>query len=196
MPTVTISATNYDVYADTTTATSYVTAMIGGDATSWLAATADDKARTLVSATRMLDRQDWSGTKTDSAQALDWPRTGVVDADGIAVDSATVPDAVVDASIELAVALLANPDLQAAQSGGKSVRRVDAKGVSVEFFAPESFGRFPTVVQELVGAFLSANASGVGVPVVSGATSCSTFNRDPDGDGDDDGSEYDLGNGL
>jgi len=73
----------------------------------WDNAGADDKSASVVWATRMLDDQyDWDGSKSTEAQALRWPRTGLVDQDGYSVDDSTIPQFLIDATSELARLLI------------------------------------------------------------------------------------------
>ena len=47
------------------------------DVTAWASATTDQKNRALVTATKRIDRERFLGARTNDAQALEWPRTGV-----------------------------------------------------------------------------------------------------------------------
>ena len=53
--------------------------------------------------------QPFKGAKTDSAQVLQWPRTGVY-IDGVLIDSDTVPQEVKDLQIRMAVDIDAGSD--------------------------------------------------------------------------------------
>lgn len=87
--------------------------------TEWTAAVSDDKDRALIMATRLLDEFfDWYEYKTDrtTPQALMWPRSGLYDREGIAIDPDTIPDPIFRATCEIALFLLksdrlAEPDL-------------------------------------------------------------------------------------
>jgi len=79
-------------------------------ASAWTGATADDKAKALVMAARVLDASyDFNGKRAGEDQALQWPRQECPDPDD-AVDgllaSDAVPGAVQDAACELARELL------------------------------------------------------------------------------------------
>lgn len=124
---------------------------------SWTALSDSTKDQSLVTATRMLDRQVWMGEKTLPSQSLQWPRTGVTDAYGDAVDSVIVPQAIKDACCELALSLALNPSGETNANASSNIKRVSAtKGTDIEFFRPTTAGRFPTIVQELVKAFLGS----------------------------------------
>jgi len=80
--------------------------------TAWLAVGVEDKKRALIMATRLLDEHiDWNGQSVKShnlslsdsdRQALAWPRSGVTDPDGYAVDQDTIPQWLKDTTGELA----------------------------------------------------------------------------------------------
>jgi hypothetical protein len=89
-------------------------------ATAWTAATDEQKAVALVMATRLIDAEfQFNGTRTNAAQALQWPRALCWDPDAIRVPLSvllplpsdyvpfdSVPKAVVDATCEVARAML------------------------------------------------------------------------------------------
>lgn len=173
MPTVTITAVNYDVYADVATADSYLAADIKYSAI-WSAASADTKASALVSATRNIDAQTWQGAKTVSSQALDWPRSGITD-----VESATVPQEVIDASILLAAMAVDDADALQSANNEDNVKRSKAGSAEVEFFRKTSTAVtiFPATVQPLIGKWLSVGNVNAGIS--SGFTGTSNFTDCP-----------------
>lgn len=133
----------------------------------WAASTVPTKEKALVTATRMLDRQRWVGTKTASDQGLMWPRTGITDAAGTAVDSTTVPQAVLDATCELALSLIEDQSVQTQPNTGSNISEIQAGPVNVKFFATRTSGaKFPVIVHELIGSYLSG--SSYPLPFVSG----------------------------
>lgn len=154
MPSVTLSANDYETYADVDEADIYLEADPG--AAAWRAAEADDKARALVSATRILDRQRWAGSKTDEDQALAWPRSGIS-----GLDEDEVPQAVADACCELASALINGYDAANLQSTANATKRQKAGSVEIEYFrGAEGDGlRLPLPVMELVGLYLGGTTS-------------------------------------
>jgi hypothetical protein len=78
----------------------------------WTAASADNKAKALVFATRLIDSQfQFGGTRVNERQALQWPRQDCHDPDadgwsGGTVPENVVPKAVVQATCEMARELL------------------------------------------------------------------------------------------
>lgn len=170
MGSVVIGGVTYQVYGDHTGAGS-LTEYAGGSlaySATFSAATPDDQKRAMVEATRVLDRLPWNGTKTVAGQALAWPRTGVTYADGTAVDPNTIPPEVISAAYELALAGLKDPAIFETTTTEDKIKRVEAKGVEVEWFGPRDGSRLPGRVAELLGQFFAgAGASGSYVSDVS-----------------------------
>jgi hypothetical protein len=80
------------------------------DAADWTAATADNKAASLITATGWLDTLEFYGDRSATTQALKWPRTDVT-CDGIEADATFIPREIKDATCETALALLRNPTM-------------------------------------------------------------------------------------
>lgn len=173
MGTVTIGSADYDVYAEVADADEYLAADF--DATLWRDETdSNQKARALVSGTRLLDRQLWPGEKTDEDQPNQWPRTGT----GISgVDEDTVPEPIIDASIVLAKLIHAGSkvDSQPSTQSG-NIKRQRAGSVEVEYFVPvDDPTRLPTEVQEMLAPYLAG--SGRSGAVAFGTDGCSVVNE-------------------
>ena len=164
--TVTISAVSYNVYVVVADADDYLSASLY--ATDWTGATADDQARALVMATRLLDRQEWDGSKAESANTQDWPRSGLSDENGDTISDLAIPQFLKDATAELALVLLGSQDVETFTE--TEIQSVSAGSAQVTFFRDGSSAtkRFPTAVQELVGDYLAgSNSSGL-IPYASG----------------------------
>lgn len=151
----------YDVYANVDDADTY----LAGSATaaSWRALTdPDDKARFLVTATRTLDRQCWKGTKTDSAQPLAWPRSGT-GVDGVEDD--VVPQAIINASIELAAGLVDDTAVVTSQNTESAIQSLKAGSAAITFFRGTggTASRFSFNIMELIKPYACDTAIGVGV---------------------------------
>jgi len=178
MVAVLIDSITYNAYASVDTADDYINAAFGDNADSWRALSDDDtKARLLVTATRTLDRQKWKGTKTDADQALDWPRkeTGIT-----GVTNNTVPQDIVDASIEMAVALLGGSDLQNVQTTEQKVQSLKAGSVSLTYFrgADGVSHRFPQIIHELVAPYLAGASASLSSSSATGTGGKSVTNDD------------------
>jgi len=184
---VSIGGKTFDVYgelsndtvSDSPQAVSATTYFLGQlNTTNWDAASSTDRAKALVTASTILDKQRWVGEPTDKAtpQALAWPRTGVVDCDGDAVATDEIPADVVHASYELAKAILDDATVQTATSTGSNTKRVlTRKKVGdletedeTEYFSPTNVGqaagtRFPAIVQEYLKCFIGGTLQGATV---------------------------------
>lgn len=174
--TVTVSGADYDVYAPVADADAYLAAEFSDAATRWRDATltdADAKARALVSATRLIDRQRWAGTKTDTDQALAWPRTGTGLTD---VEDDVIPLDIINASILIAADINNGVNVTGSSSTDDRVRSQSAGSVSISYFRDLDGGtRFPTAIQELLGRFMAGGAGAYGGVLVSGVDGESAF---------------------
>lgn len=185
--TITIGADEFYIYGTLAAAETYANGRYGPAYTAWLAADPDDQARTLVAAADLIDAETWSATKSEDDQPREWPRSGVTDEYGNEIDDTTVPSRIEHAEYELAIMLYSNPALADAGTADKNVKRVEAKGASVEFFGPQRLGRFPSKVQKLIGVFLASTSSTAGQAEISGESDCTQF---------DDADRFDLSDGL
>lgn len=164
-------------YIDVTDADTYFDDAI--HASAWEDSTSDIKAKALVTATRMMDRQDWNGTKYQDAptQVLDWPRSGLFDSEGNALSETVVPQEILDATCELALALVQNSGLQDSTNTGNNIKRLKAGSVELEYIRGTSGSRFPTIIDELVGLWLAGSPNYSG-PFIYGADNESDFSDD------------------
>ncbi len=154
MATVTILGVEYDTYATVAEADDYLEADF--TATVWRAETDDDeKARALVTATRLLDRQIWPGEKADEAQPLAWPRMGVT-----GYDDYEIPQAVIDACCLLAKYIHEGSTVETSVSTANNTRRLKAGSAEIEYFFPLANGtRLPLPVQELLAGLLGGGSA-------------------------------------
>jgi hypothetical protein len=186
--TVTISANTYNVYALTsapvTDATTYHTGRVGAGATAFLAASADNKAKALVTATDWIDRTVghlFSGTETVAGQALEWPRDSA-SCDGTAVTDGTTPDDIAIATFFLAGELSSDPALATGTGTGSNVKRAGAGTASVTFFQPtinsSTDTRLPIGAMDLLKCFFDGSGSTGAAGLASGVDGESYFSED------------------
>jgi len=72
----------------------------------WLASSADEKKRALVTACRRLEEERYPGTRVDATQALEWPRSGSYDRDRVTlIDTTVIPPVLKRGQIVLAFAI-------------------------------------------------------------------------------------------
>lgn len=153
MATVSIGGTDYTVYQDETEADEYFNG--SSDYDTWNAFTSDEKKRALVSSTRLIDRQSWQGEKEGDPQELAFPRTGVVDCSGNAVDASTTLEKVEEASLMLALDIADGTPVQSNATTEDLTQTLKAGSVMItNFRATEgSASRFPLDVMELIGCY-------------------------------------------
>jgi Putative DnaT-like ssDNA binding protein len=173
-PTVVINSVSYPVYQDVAGADTYFGTV---PASTWPGTgtySATQKAQGLLQATRLIDKQKYAGAKTDVTNALAFPRTGLTDVDGNAVDSATLPAAVQIACCELALAILVDPSvLSNAQGTSQATKRLKAGSAEVEYFNPIAGTRLPTIVSDwLMPFFGGGSTTAIGA---TGTDGCSSF---------------------
>lgn len=126
LPTATTYLSEAD--ADTYFASSF-------NAATWTALTNAEKTVALKEATRWLETLCWKGKKCSDTQPLQWPRK--LDAAGCcsALVCTALPEAMVQATAELALALHQNKTaIVGGGSSGGAIKRAQLGGLSVEYF--------------------------------------------------------------
>ena len=134
MPTIvaTPKAANANSYVTLAAATTYLTDARLWTST-WIAATTAIKETALIWATMLIDVSfDFPGYITDQDQALRWPRSGVVDADGRFVDYDTIPSLIVKATCELAAELVKSDRLSTQDILGLGISELKAGPVELK----------------------------------------------------------------
>ena len=137
-------------------------------AAAWTAATNANKEKALVMATRLIDSQyQFGGTRTKSAQALQWPREDCRDPDadgwnGGTVASNAVPKSVVDATCEMARELIIVDRTAAPPGEGITATWTDVSGTKyawpedrrpiISHVAQAMLAKFGTLIKRKGGA--------------------------------------------
>lgn len=151
MKTIRIGQYAYDAYADTNDANAYLSAAQHAG-TTWSSASTTIKSQALVTVTRILDRQRWAAAYDTQAERENVP-------------------AIINASIEMALALLQGTDIQSeSRAGAPKFQSVTAQGDSVSYYNGSGIPlrRFPTIVWELLRDYLA------GADLVIGMTATGT----------------------
>ena len=103
--------------AGSATANAYVTLAVADQyhedrpavGTTWSGATDAVKNAAILFATKLMDALwDWTGNAVDGTQALTWPRSGMVDRNGYAIDTDVIPTELQCATAEYARQLIAD----------------------------------------------------------------------------------------
>ncbi len=100
----------------------------------WTVASSEQKRRALLQATRLLDAHVvWTGQAARITQALAWPRVGMCDRNGTALDGDVIPPVLRDATAEFARHLLDATDDRTADSASGGLQRLKAGPVEMAF---------------------------------------------------------------
>jgi hypothetical protein len=136
MPTViaTPGAPDANSYLTVADAGTYFAARRGGGA--W-GDDAEEQAVALISATRLVDEQDFPGTPTDADQALRWPRRGVR-FDGRTLASDEIPGIIERATAETALWLMQDEPSLLEELAGISEARLGPLQIKVAGGKPRS----------------------------------------------------------
>jgi hypothetical protein len=114
-------------------------------ATEWPALTSDDKCRSLVWATRLLDEWVvWAGTAATYTQALAWPRWGLTTISGDVLSQYVVPEAVKQSTCELAWNLRLEDPTRTPEYQLSGLTNLTAGPVSLAWASPGSSAMLPS----------------------------------------------------
>lgn len=144
MQVVIIDSQPFDSYASAAQADLYASAAL--HAGSWSSAPSITRGQALVTATRVLDRQLWGDAYSTQAA-----REGV--------------QAIQDACIEMAIALVDGSELQSEQTTAQKLQSISAGAVSLTYFrGAEGWPhRFPLIVYELLRPYLAGADLSIGM---------------------------------
>jgi len=141
--------------------------------TSYDDATADQRIRALISATRRLDQAPWKGVRVTETQALQWPRYGVEKPDiaysvldgpmfmeSTWYDTDEIPQRVKDAQMETAYQILAG-NLSPDDTGLEGFRDVAVGSLKVTPNHARKAGTLPEFVLREIRPLLKIMSGGV-----------------------------------
>jgi hypothetical protein len=150
---------NANAYASVSDADTYFDARPRSDA--WKASDADQKARFLIQATRILDASfRWRGSPATNTQGLQFPR---YDRELSAVlDGSSVPAFLKTALFELALVLTAEDPTAPDDADG--LKRIEFDGLNVEL-DPSRRRRIPRWLEDLVAPYGVSNERAGSVPI-------------------------------
>lgn len=120
--------TNADSYISLADANSYVAGH--GNTSSWSAAADDEKEEALRLGTQYIDLKyggRFAGVRGSRDQALNWPRSAVIDIAGYSYDSDEIPVCLKQAVVEAALRHLADDDLLGVIENNGTVKREKSK---------------------------------------------------------------------
>jgi hypothetical protein len=114
----------------------------------WTSASTSDREASIIWATKLLDQVDWSGWKTDSSQALRYPRAYVWDLDGYPFDSTVIPNWLEDATADLAYHLVVTD--RTADPDTKGLAALNAGSVKVDVDKFDALSQLPRSVKLII----------------------------------------------
>jgi hypothetical protein len=111
--------------------------------TDWTGATTATKTVALIMATRLLDSlYDWAEYSTSTTQALQWPRSGILDAKRLStIDSDAIPPELINATAEFARQLIVEDTSADNDIKKQGITGLRAGPVSLQFDDPSSIKR-------------------------------------------------------
>jgi hypothetical protein len=166
----TAGAANANTYASLSDATTYFGDRLFSD--TWNNATADQKTQALLWATKVLDtRVQWKGVRSSGLQALDWPRTYVLNPDWAGTLDGEVPGSDLDvylpgdtipaflkwAQCEQALALLTE-DITL-DPGTKGFSSISLPGLSFQIDKLDARSVLPSSVTDIIKPYGTVRAS-------------------------------------
>lgn len=102
--------------------------------TTWLEGAETDKSAALIKACHYMETLDWKGTKTYSDNPLEWPRVGVPDRNGWAIDYNEIPRDIKWGQCEIAYRYFSGSDmLPDLERGGAVVREKVVDAIEVQY---------------------------------------------------------------
>ena len=117
---------------------------------SWDDAESDDQKAALMMATARLDSESYIGSVVSSTQRLQWPRSWVPDRQGKYYSSTAIPGVIQDATCELALALLMDPDLLGGSSDLSEFQNLQLGSLNVTPRVGTTAGALPPNVLRLI----------------------------------------------
>jgi hypothetical protein len=125
----------------------------------WDALDTASKERLLAWASRYLDdRVTWRGYRVSETSGLRWPRSGVIDRDGILISSTTIPRQLKVATAEMARYLIETD--RSVEQGQDALTRLKADVIELEFAEGYRLPKVPEHMQYLLSGLGSVSGGG------------------------------------
>lgn len=160
----TVSGASSNSYVSRAAAQTYFDGRLNAD--NWQNGATADQDRSLMMATVYLERYEYLGTITSTSQRLKWPRSGLIDEEGRSVSSSAIPNAIAEATYELALAFL-DGKLYLQDDGIEQYESVSVGPISVTGRLRDAT-TMPNHVRNLIDWLLLNSASGLTRPLVRG----------------------------
>lgn len=138
--------------------------------TTWIGYGNDTKTYALIKAYQYMENLPWKGMKSLSDQGLSWPRIGMSDEDGYAIDSNEIPKRIKWAQAEIAYNYITDTDLEPNISTGERniiLEKVDVIEVRYSGTGKSSYTIYQRV-DNLLSPFLKYGGGSCIIPVIRG----------------------------
>lgn len=123
----------------------------------WSAATTAVRDAAIIWATRLLERLEWRGGKTTTAQALRWPRGSAATQDYVYYANTIIPGPVKDATAELALYLVKED--RTVDSGAIGLNSLKVGSISLDFDSGAYTKAIPDGVMSMISFLLHGSGS-------------------------------------
>lgn len=104
----TVGGASSNSYVALTAAEAYFLGRLSVDA--WADANAEEREASLIMATQRLEAESYLGYAVSTTQRLQWPRYSAYNRNGVLLSTTAIPQLLQDATCELALSILNDPD--------------------------------------------------------------------------------------
>lgn len=120
--------------------------------TTWGDSSENSKTRAILWATELLESlYDWNGAVTTTTQKLAWPRSGLWNRNGYALDDETLPEPIRDATAEFARQLLVSRRADDNPTEAESLAELKAGSITLTFSDSGTYNKIvPDAVYHLI----------------------------------------------
>jgi len=120
--------------------------------TTWSGSSDNEKTRALLWATELMESLwDWNGGVTTTTQVLAWPRSGLWNRNGYALDPDTMPQEIIDAQSEFARQLLVSRRADDNPTEQESLEELKAGPITLKFSGSGTYNKIvPDAVYHLI----------------------------------------------
>jgi len=132
-------------------------------ASTWHQASDETKQKALMWATRLIDEYfAFDGAKTDTDQALKWPRNGAADNEGWLIDNNVIPTELANATAEFARQLITEDRTAFSETDDRGYSRIKAGSLELEVDKGDRKSVVPPSVKRMIQHFSSSAGGGLG----------------------------------
>lgn len=119
----------------------------------WENATGNQKRSSLRWATARIDEMQFMGSRASNTQSLKWPRTGLLNEEGIDIPDDALPKELKRATFELAISLIGSDSVSL--TGLEQFDRLKVGSIEIEPSKSVSSNLLPPSVSRLIGQWIN-----------------------------------------